>query len=240
MRRNTGLRLKFNLVLVPIVALGIAAIVSADYLHESATLMEAHATHVTPVGAPAAARPMDPWMLPDAVAARSLRMHLVFGGVLLVLVVLGVNVTLQSLILRPVALISQRLAGLEHGQWRGPVVATGTDEVGVLHEGFQRLGPEIDALVGQVLHADRLATLALLSKRLEGQIAPEVSRIGQVAGRLMSPEPVEARAEGEVLGRAAANILQAVYEYDRLFATPSRRRPRDNEQKPVQGAACHR
>ena len=237
MRRNTGLRLKFNLVLVPIVALGIAAIVSADYLHESATLMEVHATHVTPVGAPAAARPMDPWMLPDAVAARSLRMHLVFGGILLGLVVLGVNLTLQSLILRPVALITHQLTSLERGQWRGPVVATGTDEVGVLHQDFQRLGPEIDALVGQVLHADRLATLALLSKRLEGQIAPEVTRIGQIAGRLTSREPVDARAEGELLGRAAANILRAVHEYDRVFAQPSSSRARENEQTPLHGAA---
>lgn len=237
MRRRTGLQLKFNLVLVPIITFGIAAMMSADYLHESTTLMEAHAMHVTPVGAPAATGPMDPWLLPDAAARRSLQMHLIFGGILLVLVVLGVNVTLQSLILRPVALIGQRLAGLEHGQWRGPVVATGTDEVGVLHEAFQRLGPEIDALVGHVLHADRLAMLALISKRLEGQIAPEVTRIGQAAARLTSREPIDARAEGELLGRAAANILRAVHEYDRVFAKPSSSRAHDSEHKPVQGAA---
>ena len=235
MRRNIGLRLKFNLVLVPIVALGIAAIMSADYRHESSTLMEAHAAHVTPVGAAAPTGPMDPWTLPDAAARRSLRTHLLFGGILLVVVVLGVNVTLQSLILRPVALMSQRLASLERGDWRGPVGAAGHDELGALYEGFQRLGPEIEALVSHVLHADRLATLALVSKRLEARIDPEVTRVGEVAGRLTSPEAVDARAEGELLGRAAANILRAVHEYDAAFATSSTRRTSGGE--PVEGAA---
>lgn len=223
MRKRTGLRLKFNLVLVPIVAFGIAAMMSADYLHESVTLTRAHATHVAPAGAPAASRPMDPWTLPDAATRRSLEMHMIFGVILLILVVLGVNVTLQSLILRPIALITHRLASLERGQWRGPVAAaaTGTDEIGVLCDGFQRLGPEIDALVGHVLHADRLAMLALLSKRLEVQIAPEVTKIGQAAGRLTSREHIDARAEGELLGRAAANILRAVHEYDAVFSAPS-------------------
>ena len=218
--RRAGLRLKFNLVLVPTVALGIAAIVWADYRHESSTLMEAHAVHVSRVGTGATAGPMDPWTLPDAATQRSLRMHAVAGGALLVVVVIVVNLTLQGLVLRPIAAMRKRIAGLEHGHWRGQEMGATSgrdDEVGALYDGFRRLGSEIDALVGQLLHADRLATLALFSRRVEARVEPEVRRIGEIAGRLTSGEPTDARAEGERLGRAAANILRAVHEYDAVF-----------------------
>lgn len=220
MSRRVGLRLKFNLVLVPTVALGIAAIVWADYRHESSTLMEAHAVHVSRVGTGATAGPMDPWTLPDAATQRSLRMHAVAGGALLVVVVIVVNLTLQGLVLRPIAAMRKRIAALEHGHWRGQEMGATSgrdDEVGALYDGFRRLGSEIDALVGQLLHADRLATLALVSRRVEARVEPEVRRIGEVAGRLTSGEPPDARAEGERLGRAAAAILRAVHEYDAVF-----------------------
>ena len=220
MSRRVGLRLKFNLVLVPTVALGIAAIVWADYRHESSTLMEAHAVHVSRVGTGATAGPMDPWTLPDAATQRSLRMHAVAGGALLVVVVIVVNLTLQGLVLRPIAAMRKRIAALEHGHWRGQEMGATSgrdDEVGALYDGFRRLGSEIDALVGQLLHADRLATLALVSRRVEARVEPEVRRIGEIAGRLTSGEPTDARAEGERLGRAAANILRAVHEYDAVF-----------------------
>ena len=38
-----GLRLKFNLVLVPIIALSLAVLLWADYQHEFSSLMDAHA-----------------------------------------------------------------------------------------------------------------------------------------------------------------------------------------------------
>ena len=223
MSRPIGLRLKFNLVLVPTVAVGLAAIVWADYRHESSTLMEAHAVHVSRVGTGATGGPTDTWTLPDAATQRSLRMHAVAGSALLVVVVIVVNLTLQGLVLRPIAAMRRRITALERGHWRGQEMGATPgrdDEVGVLYDGFRRLGSEIDALVGQLLHAERLATLAVVSRRVAARVEPEVRRIGEVAGRLTCGEPSEARAEGERLGRAAANILRAVHEYDAAFERP--------------------
>jgi hypothetical protein len=97
--------------------------------------------------------------------------------------------------------------------------------IGVLFDGFRQLDPEIDALIGQILHADRLAILALVFRRVEARVEPEVRRIGEVAGRLTLGEPTDARADGETLGRAAAAILAAVQEHDAVFAEgpPARR-----------------
>jgi hypothetical protein len=113
------------------------------------------------MSAGAAGGPMDPWTLPDEAARRSLTFHLVYGGALVALVIGAVNVVLGWYILRPVALMRQRLTGLQRGHWRGPVDPGGNDEIGTLYEGFQRLGPEMDALVAHILHAERLAMLAL-------------------------------------------------------------------------------
>ena len=181
MPRSIGLRLKFNLVLIPTIAVGIASIVWADYRHESSTLMEAHALHVSRVGTGATGGPTDAWTLPDAATQRSLRMHAVAGGALLVVVVIVVNLTLQGLVLRPIAAMRKRIAALEHGHWRGQEMGATSgrdDEVGALYDGFRRLGSEIDALVGQLLHAERLATLAVVSRRVAARVEPEVRRIG--------------------------------------------------------------
>ena len=144
-----------------------------------------------------------------------------YGGILLGLLLLAVNVAVGSYVLRPVALMRRRLTGLRRGQWRGRVEPGGYDELGTLYEGFQRLGPEIDALVGQVLHAERLAALALVSKRFALRIDPEVTKIGAVAARLTATDTADARAEGEELGRAAAAILHALHEYDAAFVASS-------------------
>jgi hypothetical protein len=173
---------------------------------------------------------MDPWTLPDEAARRSLTFHLVYGGALVALVIGAVNVVLGWYILRPVALMRQRLTGLQRGHWRGPVDPGGNDEIGTLYEGFQRLGPEMDALVAHILHAERLAMLALVSKRFEQQAEPEVKRIAGIAGRLAGSDAAEARKDGKELARAAAHILQAMHEHDAVFAGASRRTlPRDKD-----------
>ncbi len=203
MHRKPGLRLKFNLILVPIVVLGIAVIVWADYRHEFSTLMQAHAAHASAVGAQAPSGPMEPWTLPEAAARRSLRMHALYGGALLVLLIVTVNATLTALILRPVSLMGQRLNDMQHGRWRAGVASGWNDEVGELYEGFQRLGPEIDALVGQVLHAERLAAVALVSKRLESRIAPEVTAIAAIAGHLTASARRDTADDGQRLEHPA-------------------------------------
>lgn len=83
--------------------------------------MKAHAAHTSTIGTGAAGGPMDPWALPDVAARRSLTFHLAYGGALVALVIGAVNVVLGWYILRPVALMRQRLTGLQRGQWRGPV-----------------------------------------------------------------------------------------------------------------------
>lgn len=128
-----GLRVRFNLVVVPIVALGIALMVWADYRHENAALMEAHALHASVVGDVTSADPLAAWSLPDAAVRRSLLIHLTYGGVLLAMLVFALNVTLDRLILRPVALMRQRVAGIEPGHWRAPMSTTGD------HPRIQRL-----------------------------------------------------------------------------------------------------
>lgn len=236
MRRLPGLRLRFNLVVVPIVALGMAVMVWADYRHEYATLMEAHALHASVVGGVPPAGPLAPWSLPGPAVQRSLLMHVTYAGVLLLSLVLGLNVILHLLILRPVALMRQRLAGLERGHWRGPMGTTGDDELGSLHRDFQRLGPEIDALVGHALHAERLAMLALVSKRFEQHAEPEVKRIAEIASRLATSHESEARRDGEELARAAAGILKAVHAYDGAFARSSRNTTSAGEKTRVEEA----
>ena len=218
MHRLPGLRLRFNLVVLPIVALGIAVMVWADYRHEYAALMEAHAVHTSVVDSIAPAGPLAFRSLPDAAVRRSLVMHLAYAGALLVILLLALNIVLHVLVLRPVALMRERLASFERGQWRWPQESGADDEVGSLYEDFQSLGLEIDALVGQVLHAERLAMIALLSKRFEQQAGPEVGRIAAIAGRLAQSGAPDARKDSEELGRAAAGILQAVHAYDAVFA----------------------
>ena len=236
MARTPGLRLKVNLALVPIVAVGIAIMIWADYRHEYGTLMEAHAAHTSTIGTRAAGGPMDPWTLPDVAARRSLTFHLVYGGALVALVIGSVNVVLGWYILRPVALMRQRLTGLQRGQWRGPVDPGGNDELGTLYEGFQQLGPEIDALVGHILHAERLAMIALVSKRFEQHAEPEVKRIVGIAGRLARSNGADGREDGAQLARAAAHILRAVHEYDAVFADGSAGKTWTRERKAVNGA----
>lgn len=218
-----GLRLKFNVVLLALTAITLTLILWTDYRHESSTLMDAHAAHVTAVGAQASGTPVARGMLPDRTARRSLRVHLALAITLLLMMAGVVNATVQSLILRPVASMRDRLGALQRGNWRVPAGPAGDDELGALNAGFQRLGLEIDALAAHGLRAERLATLALVSKRIEARIAPEIAVIGEIAARLTSQ--ATARRDGERLGRAAADILRAVHEFDAAFAVHTVKRP---------------
>jgi hypothetical protein len=104
----------------------------------------------------------------------------------------------------------RRLTGLQRGQWRGRVDPGAHDELGTLYENFQRLGPEMDALAGHILHAERRAMIALISERFEQHAEPEVKRIVGIAGRLARSNGADGREDGEQLARAAAHILRAV------------------------------
>jgi hypothetical protein len=185
-----GLRLKFNLVVAPLVAIVVALAVWADYRHESAVVMESHAMHTATVGSVALTQPVDPALLPGVVANRSLRMHVVFGALLLTLLIAAINGTLHVFVFGPLTRLRARLLRMEHGHWRDPVdKATTEDEIGRLVQSFQLLGPEIDALVGQSLHAERLAVLALLARHLQGQFEPELRGEWPLGGPHMLQAP---------------------------------------------------
>lgn len=233
MHTKTGLRLKFNAMLIPIVAAGLSAILWADYQHEFSTLMEAHALHSTSIGSVQPTGPLDPTTLPEVVAARSFRVHLATGGVILALLVGAVNLALTIFVLHPIGVMHQRIAGMEHGRWRGGVRPTSGDEVGNLHAAFQRLGPELDALMAHALHAERLAAVALVSKRIAAQIEPEVAVIARVAAAVAAHDGTGAAR----LAQAAANILGSVRQLDRVFVSGVGRGSRHSHERRLDGAA---
>ena len=57
--------------------------------------------------------------LPNDTAARSLKMHVLLGGLILTLLVGAVNVTLQAFVLGPIRAMRSHVVDLEHGRWRG-------------------------------------------------------------------------------------------------------------------------
>jgi len=210
-----GLRLKFNLVLVPIIALSLAVLLWADYQHEFSSLMDAHAGHSVAVGS-TEERPRPPDAnLPNDTAARSLKMHVLLGGLIITLLVGAVNVTLQAFVLGPIRAMRSHVVDLEHGRWRGQQPPASNDEVGTLHADFHRLGPELDALMTQSLRAERLSVIALVSRRLSREIDPEVSTLGRTAAELVDVHPEAANA----VARATATIVRAVRQLDAPFVS---------------------
>lgn len=216
-----GLRLKFNLLLAPIVAAALIIGLWADYRHESAMVMEAHAMHTTLVGSAVVTQPIDEALLPVVVANRSLRTHVLVGAVLLVLLIAAVNAALHVFIFGPLGRLGDRLARMEHGHW-GDLAAmpvTG-DELGQFVQKFALLGPEIDALVGQSLRAEYLAALALLAHQLRGRLEPELAHMARIAVRLNAQRDESVRNLGGELARAVAGLMGWAGQIDRVFAGP--------------------
>ena len=212
-----GLRLKFNLAIVPLVTAMTTLMVWADYRHEAAAITASHAMHGGVAGASPIAGPLDLETLPEVVARNSLRAHSLYGVALLALLVAAVNTALHVLVLRPLERTRARLVGMEHGHWRGPIEPTTEDEVGQFAHRFQVLGLEIDAQVGQSLQAERLAVLALLSHRLRAQLEPDLQRVARIAAKLNGGPEVAGRAAAQELARSAASMFATVRGLDRAF-----------------------
>jgi hypothetical protein len=100
-------------------------------------------------------------------------------------------------VLGPIDRIRQLIEQMERGHWRTPPSSGAPDEVGALLSNFHRLGMVIDALACHGLHAERLATLALVATTLAREVEPHVERLGVAA--------------------AAAAILQATRRLNRGF-----------------------
>jgi hypothetical protein len=223
-----GLRLKFNLAIVPLVAAMTALMVWADYRHETATIMAAHAMHSAVVGTAPAIGPMDPSTLPEVVARNSLRAHAVYGVMLVALLVAAINAALHVLVLLPLQRLRTRVVRMEHGHWRDSLQPTSQDEVGQFDHNFQVLGLEIGALMNQSVQAERLAILALVSHRLCSQLEPDLHRVGAIAARLNGGPQAETRAAAQELARSTASMFATVRGLDRAFSPDDRRhrRPR--------------
>ena len=185
-----GLRLKFHLVLLPTVLLALGVMLAADYRYQLDALMEAHAHHASAVAGGSAR--LDAAAEPDAVADRSLRSHALYGVLLLVLLIVAADGALTLLVLRPTATIRAQLSRLERGQWHLAGTVQPRDELGALCAAFQRLGPELGALMTNALNAERLATTALVSTRLTARIEPEVQKIARTAAALLQ-RPMDPR-----------------------------------------------
>ena len=221
-----GLRLKINLVVAPLVAIVVALAVWADYRHESVMVMDSHAMHTATVGSVVVTQPVDPALLPDVVASRSLQAHVVFGALLLMLVIVAINGTLHVFVFGPLTRLRERLLRMERGHWRDPVDRAATkDELGQFAQSFELLGPEIDALVGQSLHAERLAVLALLARQLDSQLQPELRRVACVAVTLNGYQDEATRDAGAELARSAAAMFAIVGGLDHAFAGDRRAGP---------------
>lgn len=213
-----GVRLKFNLVLLPVLTILIGLFAWFDYRHELSAVMEAHTIHVGATSGGVSSGPVSPATSPEAVGRRALEIHGAFGLLALVLIVILVNGTVWRLVLQPIDRIRQRIEQMTRGDWRGGGGSVSDDEVGQLSADFDRLGLAVDALAGQLLHAERLATLALVARRLEGAVVPEVQRVVAAVGRLQEANhPLG--GECEEIRHAATRIAAALRGLDRLFTS---------------------
>ena len=215
--RRLGLRTKFNIALVPLVAAALSILVVLDYRHEFRSVMDAHGIHASRVGVVMAAAPIQDRTAPNAVARQTIRLHAVAGAFTLVVLVLGVNLLLARLVLTPLARVRAGITRLQRGFRSGESV-TSADEVRDVVAAFDDLGLTFDAVLLHALQTERMATLALLSKQIAADIEPEAQRLVVDATRLHHMPDEAAREVGYDIAKRTARILGAVRRLDRPFA----------------------
>lgn len=216
--QRLGLRAKFNAVLVPLVAVALSVLVLLDYRHEFGSVMDAHGIHAgrAEPGVVAAA-PMPERTTPDAVAGRAVALHMVAGGLILLVLVLGANVTLSRFVLSPLARVRAGIDHLQRGLRVTESTAASPDEVRSVVGAFNELGLALDAGLLHALRTERLATLALLSKTIAAEIEPEVQRLGIAAACLHQLQDETAHEAAHEIAEGAARILAAVRRLDQPF-----------------------
>ena len=219
--RGRGLRWRFNAVLLPVIAVTFGLLVWLDYRHEWQAIVGAHGQHPAAISAGAAAGLVDGGTSPEAVAGRTLAIHAAYAVVLLSLVALGVNVALWRFVLRPVDRIQERIEQMERGYWRMPAPPVGQDEVGRVVESFHMLGLKVDALVMQLLRAERLATLALVANKSTTQLEPPIQRIDAAVGHLRASGNDTVRQAAQEIAAANAEILATVRSFSGPFEAVS-------------------
>lgn len=214
--QSLGLRLKFNAVLLPFVAAAVVGLGWLDARQERATLIAAHAMHAPAPDSTGASTPVDT-SDPVLVARRTFLLHAGYAAALVLLIAAGINIALSRFVLTPIERIGDGIEKMERGHWRLPQRPEASDEVGRVVENFQRLGLRVDAIVLQLLHAERLATLAWVARKAATQIEPRVERIAAEASELQQSLDPAARHAARTIATADAEILGAVKSLDRLF-----------------------
>jgi len=215
--RTLGLRAKFNIALVPLVVAALSLLVFLDYRHEFRSIMDAHGVHATRVATVKSAVPILVRATPNAVAGRTIALHLVVGGVMLVLIVFGVNLLLSRLVLMPIRRVRAGIEQLQRG-FTARDAPTDGDEISDVVAAFGDLGLTLDAMLLHALNTERLATLALLSKTVASQIDPEIQRLTSAAMRLCQIQDDAVLDDGHEIAAATANILAVLRRLDRPFA----------------------
>ena len=208
-----SLRARVNLVALPILALPLALFTAVDYWHEHAAITATHALH--DMGSTAAAEGP---AAPAAIAGRSLRVHVVASAIMLAVLAVGLNAVLTRFVLKPLADVEHGIEQMQRGHWIVTLGAARAEEVERVVEKFRALGPTVGAMMLHALQAERLATIALLSKRVAGKILPELDRLGDAVGRLGRDDP---EVQHDVAA-AAARIRCAVRELDQIFTAATR------------------
>ena len=209
-----GLRWKFNLALLPAVAVILGVLGLMDSAHEREALFAAHVMHAADT-ASSRATPLNP--TPEAVARRSLFVHGLYAFGLLSLIALALNLALTRFVLKPLDLIRNDIGQMQRGHWRLPGHLVEPDEVGTVVESMHPLGLTIDALVAHMIRTERMATLASLAARTSAQIEPCTARIAASVSRLYERPDSAAREAAAQVACANAEILAAVRGLDRLF-----------------------
>ena len=209
-----GLRWKFNLALLPAVAVILGVLGLMDSAHEREVVLAAHVMHASDAVLPVAV-PLNP--TPEAVARRSLFVHGVYAFGLLSLIALALNLALSRFVLKPLDLVRHDISQMERGHWRLPAHLAEADEVGSVVESMHPLGLTIDALVAHMIRAERMATQAALAARTTAKIEPRTTQIGAAVSRLYERPDGASREAAAQIATATAEILMAVRELDRLF-----------------------
>lgn len=208
-----------NLVALPLLLLALALFTAVDYWHEHRAVTATHALHDMNATA-AAASPA----APATIAGRSLQIHLVAASVVLVVLALALNAALTRFVITPLAEVERGIEQMERGQWVVTLDPARAAEVQRVVDKFRALGPMLGALMLHALQAERLATIALLSKRVAVKIEPELDRLGAAIGRLERGDSA-ADVQHEV-ATATARIRCAVRELDTIFTAATHTEPR--------------
>jgi hypothetical protein len=188
-----------------------------DYRHEVRVTMQAHMMHETPVADNVALNPVPIETDPAAVARSSFWVHLLWAGTVLVVVAALVNLVLHRLVIRPMSELEHGMVRMIRGDWHPQTGPGGAEEIDRVRMAFHDMGPLLEAVVRQALQAERLATLAGVSKHLEaGPTTANATLAETAATRTASPEPA-IKAAGLEIAKSTADIVALVRSIDSAF-----------------------